>query len=522
MPQVKDATPQISVRLYKTISRKTIDGQSAVSARYEGKDEYIDLTPFLGDGSSVTTMKSVREPAGAFSISFADRPQNSIGGEVAQMLCVPTQAVESIYGLVEPMDVVEIRMWGGVGPKPAKLPIKMRGFVSDVQRMQTMSGDGKPMRQVVISGQDYGKIWQTFQVIYLAAYAEGQALLTSFNLWDMFGVTAQNVMKSSEFVRAMIQKVINPHIKKFMPEKSPMPKELKTGESIAVKHGVVNNSYQNMQGSIYDILKFYGDVGVWNELYTEDREDGVHVVYRPIPALHISKPKDAKSRKIQDDAPEPIFVEVPDDIIASVSVARSDANVANFYWVNNSRFDLVDDLYRKLAAIKASDDTVNLKEYPNSAVKYYGVRPMYAETQQGGDNTTSMTSGLDEKEQEKRSKDTESWIEKRRRLMVEMNRDNVVLERGTARVKGGLMRPDGQEAMKAGDYAKFRTGDLEWNAYVVSITDEFVPYQGYTSTLTFERGEGFVVRTGMEGGMFSPWLSEQVRRRTINDIAGGF
>lgn len=510
MPQVKDAVPQVSVRLYKTISRKTVDGQSAVSVRYSGKDEYIDLTPFLNQGSSVVTTKSVREPAGAFSITFADKPHN--GGLYSGMGLGLISALETVYGLVEPMDMVEIRMWNGVGPKPAVLPIKMRGFVSEVQRSQTMSDSGTPSRQVVVTGHDYGKIWQMFQVIYLAAYAEGQALLTSFNLWDLFGVQAQNTMKAGEFVRQMVQKVINKHIQGFIPENSPMPKEIQTGDSIAVKHGVVNNSYQNMQGSIYDILKFYGDVGVWNELYVEDREDGVHAVYRPVPALHISKPEGAESRKIQDDAPEPIFVPVPDDDIQSLSTARSDANVANFYWVTNSRFDLVDDLYRKLHAISVKDTTVNLKDYPNAAVKYYGVRPMYAETQQGGDATDSMTSGLDEKRQEKRTQDTESWIEKRRRLMRDMNKDNVVLERGSARIKGGPMRPDGKECMKAGDYATFKMGRVESVAYVVQIVDEFLPFQSYTTTLTFERGEGFVTRAGMEGGIQSPWLAEQARR----------
>ena len=522
MPQLKDAMPQISVRLYKTISRETIDGQSAVSARYKGKDEYIDLTPFLGEGSSVVTSKSVREPAGAFSITFADRPQQGVWSESQQMLCVPTQAIESIYGLVEPMDVVEIRMWGGVGPRPAALPIKMRGFVSEVQRLQTMSGDGRPSRQVVVSGQDYGKIWQTFQVLYLPAYAERQPLLTSFALWELFGVEAKSVMPAGEFVRTMIKKVINPHITKFMPEHSPMPKELKTGDSISVKHGVVSNNYQNAQNSIYDMLRQFGDVGVWNELYTEDREDGVHVVYRPVPAMHISKPDGAKSRMIQDDAPEAIYSTILDDDIASISVARSDSNVANFYWVNNSKYDLVDDLYRKLAALKATDNTVNLKEYPNSAVKYYGVRPMYAETQQGGDETISETSGLPEKEQAKRSGQIESWIEKRRRLMVEMNRDNVVFERGSARIKGGPMRNDGTEALKAGDYAMFATGDISWRAYVVAMSDEYLPFQSYTTTLQFERGENFVTRAGMESGMFSPWLAEQARRLTIEDVTGEF
>lgn len=514
MPRLKDASPQISVRLYKTISRKTVDGQSAVSARYSGKDEFIDLTPYLGDGSSVVTSKAIRDPAGAFSITFADRP-NSSGVALGPVL--PTAALETVYGLVEPMDVVEIRMWGGVGPKPTALPIKMRGFVSQISRSQAMSSDGKPVRTVVVSGQDYGKIWQTYQILYLQAYAAGKPLLTTYNLWEMFGVNAQNTMKASEFVKAAVEKILNPHIKGFMPEHSPMPKEMKL--DITVSHGVINNSYQSQQGSIYDLLKFYGDVGIWNELYTEDREDGVYVVYRPTPALSISKPKGSDSRKIQDDAPDPIYVTVADEDIQRIDTARTDANVANFYWVNNQRYDLIDDIYRKLLAIKDSDTTVNLKDYPNAAVKYYGVRPMYGETQQSDDEVKSLTTGLDKDGQAKRSERFEAWIDNRRRLMVEMNKDNVVLESGSARIKGGLMRPAGKdgkaECMKAGDYARFQQGNLEFEGYIVQITDEFVPYQSYTTTINFERGTGFVTRAQMEGGVNSPWLAEQASR-TMN------
>lgn len=509
MSNLIDAKPQISVRLYKSIARKTIDGQTAVSARYEGKSEYIDLTRFLNDGSSVRTSKSVREPAGAFSITFADRPQNSVGGAFA---AGATNAIESIYGLVEPMDCIEIRMWSGLGQKPAKLPIKMRGFITDVQRSQTMGQDGRPQRQVVVTGHDYGKIWQMFQVIHLAAYAEGKALLTNFALWDLFGIQAENALKSGEFVRRMIEKIINPFLFEFMPPHSLMPTEIKTGDSISVKHGVVNNSYQNMQGSIYDILKFHGDVGVWNELYVEDREDGVHCVYRPVPALHLTRPDDPAKGLIQDDATMPPIVAIQDSLVKSISVGRTDANVANFFWVRNSRFDLIDDQQRQLASIPAGDSRVSLKDYPNAAVKYYGTRPMYAETQQGDDGIVNMLSGQDAESQGKRSKQMEAWLDDRRRLMIEMNRDNVVFERGSASVKGGLMRPDGKEAMKAGDYAEFSTGRIKFLAYVVQIDDEFLPFQGYTTTVVYERGEGFVNRIKREGDMQSPWLAEQATR----------
>lgn len=510
MPELKAASPQISVRLYKTIDRKTIDGQVAVSARYQGSDDYIDLTPFLSDGSMVRTSKSVRDPAGAFSVTFADKPQNSVPGAFASL---SHSAVESIYGLVEPMDIVEIRMWNGVGPTPPILPIIMRGFVSEVQRSQTMTSEGRPQRQVIVSGQDYGKIWQMYQVIYLASYANGVPLLTNFGLYELFGVNVENAMRAPDFVREMVGKIINPFIKGFVPGNLPVPKEITIGDGVKVKYGRVNNSFHNMQGSIYDIMKFHGDVGIWNELYTEDREDGVHLVYRPIPALHLNRPGGpASSRKIQDDAPDPIYCEIPDYDVQSLTVARNDSNLANFYWVNNSKFDLVDDNYRKLASIPQGDQRVSLNEYPNTAVKYYGVRPMYGETQQGDTDMPYMGSGLDKDGKEQREVKVEAWIDRRRRHMMEMNRDNVVFEHGSARIKGGPMRPGGVEVMRAGDYARFKMGRMEWDAYAVQVEHEFMPFQHYITTVHFERGEGFAVRASMEGGASSPWLAEQASR----------
>lgn len=506
MPSLTVANPEFSVVLYKTISRETIDGQTAVSTRYKGKKDSIDLTNYLGLGSSIRTSKGVREPAGGFVIMFADKPQSELSA-------TPGATLESIYGLVEPMDVVEIRMWGGVGKKPSELPIVMRGFISEVQRTQVMSDDGKPQRQVVVSGMDYGKLWQQYIILYLQAYVERKPMLTSYGLWELFGITAANTMAASEFVRQMIEKVINPYIEGFLPENKGIPRKIQTGDSISVKHGKVGNSPQGEQGSIYEILKKHGDVGVWNELYVEDRADGVHCVYRPVPAMHLTAPEGAKNRLIQDDATMPPEVVISDQLIPQITTARSDQNVGNFYWVNNTKYDLIDDMTRKLMSIPEGDKRSVLKDYPNAAAKYYGTRPMYAETLQSDDDITYEGSGLDADGHEKRNKKQESWIMNRLRIFSEMNKDNVVLERGSVRIKGGLMRPDGKELMKAGDYALFKMGNLpEWHAYVVQIDHEFSPFQSYTQNLIYERGEGFVKRTGREGGVQSPWLAEQATR----------
>jgi hypothetical protein len=496
MPSFKSASPQISVRLFKTISRATVDGQRAASARYQGKDEFIDLTPFLSDGSAVRTSKSVRQAAGGFSIMFADKAQTAAS----------SQTLESIYGLVEPMDGIEIRMWGGVGPRPAELPVIMRGFVSNVGRPQMMTDGQKPMRQVTITGQDYGKIWQMLQVIYLQAYSESKGLLTTYALWELFGLKAVNAMLAADFIKQAIDKIVNPFIDKMLPEHWPMPRSIKT--DILVKRGAINNSYQNTQGSIYDILRGNADVPTWNELYIEDRQDGVYCVYRPIPALRLSADKSG-SRKIQEDAPDPVYVDVLDDDVQSNTPERSDANVANFYWVNNTKYDLIDEMQRKLQSIPVKDKRVSQEDYPNSNAKYYGTRPMYAETVQADGGIQNMGSGQSGSDIEANRTKMESWIEKRGRELMEMNRDNVVYEQGSAHVKGGQMRADGKEPMKAGDYARFKQGNMTWDAYCVQIDHEFRAFAGYTQTIIYERGEGFANRIGMQSG---GWLVEQASR----------
>lgn len=505
MPYLAEATPRCSVYLFKTIDRRTTDGSTAASERYKGKDPYIDLTPFLGDGSSVRTSKSVREASGGFVVTFTDQAQADW----------KNRHLESVYGLVEPMDVIEIRMWRGIGALPLdrNYPIIMRGFVSEVTRGQAMGQDGRPQRTVTISGQDYGKIWQTYQVLFMPAYKEGKPLLTSYALTELFGVKAVNAMKAGEFVRTMIEKVINPHIEGFLPATLPVdiPKKIQTGNSIAVQHGKVNMSFQQAQGqglgSIYDILKTHGDVGHWNELYTEDREDGVHCVYRPVPYFKLSNPDaPTKERMIHEDAPIPPACPIYEHEIESITSSRTDATVYNFFWVNNSKFDLIDDTTRRLYALKDNKDS-DARDYPNASAQYYGVRALNAETQQGDDEIENMTGGLPKDEHEKRGKRMEAWIQRRLRQLKESNQDNVVYERGTARVKGCPMRPDGVECMKPGDYAVFKMGDFSHPAYVYQIEHEFIPYQGYTTTLTFDRSEGFALRMETD---FSPYLIEQV------------
>ena len=476
--------PQIKATLHKTIGRKTLDGGEPVSVRFDRTDSRIDLSPYLGDGSSVMTSKSIREPAGGFTISLIDKPYEN------------QASLESLYGVIEPMDFIEIRMKHGHDGNTL-IPVVMRGFISEVRRSESMGADGKPMRSVVLVGQDYGKIWQILQILFLPGYVIGQDWITNFKLFERFGIGMKTEQPTHVFIREVFEKIINKYIKELMPAGTANPVGIKL-DRIIDDGGVTSViAIQNQEGTLYNLMRMYTDVGIWNELYLQDEEDGVHVIFRPSPTLKL----DGKTR-IQEKAPNPEILDIPIEHVINMTVTRSDANVANFYWVRGPRFDVANDIYRSLYAIQDNRETVLLDQYPNTSGGLYGIKAMYGETQTGAKIET-FSSGQAEGKVNKTHADMFSWIEERRRVMVEQNKDNVVLERGTMRIFGN-------EKIRAGMYINLKRGAFSALYYVVQVDHSFVPFNGFVSTLTLERGLGFVERAKMESGRQSPWIAERV------------
>ncbi|ECB1886235.1 hypothetical protein IAJ44_004291 [Salmonella enterica] len=507
MPVANVATPRFSVRLYKSIMRKQGEAGLAVSERYANKEAFIDLTPFFGDGSAITTSKDTRQPAGTFSLTFSDRP-NVSGQSLGPVLS--SAGLESVYGLVEPMDVVEIRMWNGRGKAPYPLPIKMRGFVSEITRGRQLGSDGKPMRTVVITGQDYGKILQTYQIVYLTNYPGAPALLTGFDFFEQFGGTVRNTISGAEYLKLVMEKVINPLLGTLIPEFNGMPREIQVD---AQTNAMMSNSYNSQQGSVYDLLKGFLDVGIWNELYVEDREEGVFLVWRPVPAfdLQTGNPTQTSTGKIYQGT-------IPDNDITQMRQGRKDESVFNFYWCTNTNFDMMGDDFLQAQAMQGDLHQPTLT-YPNTAKKYYGIRAMYADSVMGPMDVENQNSGLPASEQTARDGSMNQWITARRQVMVSNNKDNVVMEYGNIELKGGPTRDKSTDALKAGDYVLVLDGMLTWQAYVTGFQDNFIPFRSYTSSITFERGSGFAWRVSEASGS-SPWLRDQATR--ITDIARPF
>lgn len=504
--RAKPFMPDIQVLVLKNVGRETTNGKTPVSDRYKGAKKVIDLAPWLSDTSHIRTSKYIHQPAGAFSITVPDRPDKA--------------DLDTLYGLVEPMDCVEIRFshephktkQGG------KLPIIMRGFITEVRRTESIQS-GRPVRTVTIAGQDYGKIWQILQIHYFKNYTVGQTLLTQFKFFAQYGA-AFNIMPAGDFVKAVVNEVVNDFLKQMGGRNKQQTNEAESGggaegekkqedatpvqllkvtdEDIQVTEGVVSPFGVNQfdGGSVYSLLTQNCDVGPWNELFIEDREDGVHVVYRPNPYKNLDGEWLPKVKM-----PDP--VELPAGDIQSISVTRSDANVANYYWVDSPRFEIVHgSIYRAVAA-QGDPETFFVQQHKNCDPTLYGIRKMHEVTQQGDATAKHHGNGLKEADLKREMSLSVDWQTKRRVQLVEMNKDNVVFEAGSITCRG-------REEIKAGMYFNLTRGTVKSEGYIVGVDHDFVPFSHFSTTFQFQRGTGFAERAKRERGKEAPYYSEMV------------
>ena len=491
-------TPQVQVLVYKNVDRTTAGDGVPLSKRYTGSDRVIDLAPWLSDVGGVRTSKSVRDPAGGFSITLCDR--------------VHGKDLDSLYGLLEPMDMVEIRMSREPhlrGENGGKLPIIMRGFISDIRRPESASAGGKPERTVVVTGQDYGKLWQIYQIFYEKNFPVAVTLITEWQLFTKYGMGFEN-MSCRKFVKDAIQVILNPFIASMKGlsesgqanDSSPLMGIKVNDEDLTAEPGTVApfGINQFAGGTLYSFLTSFGDVGPWNELFLEDREDGVYLVYRPNPFYAVNGDYLPTKRFGNSDAREPDRVAISSADIESINVGRSDGNVANYYWVEAPRSQMINGATSRLMAVTGDSETF-LTTHRNSAADIYGLRKMWETTNQGEPQEQHHGNGTSADVLGAQQKLTEAWINKRRVELIEQNKDNIVFESGPIRIMGS-------HNVRAGMYLDVKRGSIKYSFYIVQVDHEFIPFHGYFTTLQVERGTSFRTRAQREAGAESPYLSE--------------
>lgn len=493
MQHIRDRHPALSVKIRKNVGRASVSNGIPVSKRFSGVNRTIDLARFIGEHGSVKVSKSVRAGAGTFTIELTDQIEQS--------------AQDSIYGLVEPMDVVEIRMTGDAY-KSATPPMMMRGFVSSIRRSLIMTGGGRPERRVTITGHDYGKIWQILQIFWMPNTPPPANLITSFPFFAQFGVTF-NIQLFSDFLVQVFDKIVNPYIVNMgdisgQADTSPLleiQKDVQVLEGKLSPYGIGPGGWSG--GSIYSLLTTFADVTGWNELFIEDREDAPYVVYRPNPF------RTADSKSFVQDINEqlaPAVIDIGlDDVIAN-ELGRSDDGVANYFWVDSPRFSLNYTDSIRAFAYSGAPDSFYIQNYGNVDPRLYGTRKMQIDTQQGGNQETDNGNGSALGPARQNNEDAFlGWMTKRRQQLIDQNKDNVVFEEG-----GFLLK--GNENIRAGTYLRLTHGNMRSYYYVVAVTHDYNPFNDYVTRATVERGSGFIDRSQQESGNASPYWGEIIQK----------
>jgi hypothetical protein len=492
--QIDIRKPGIQVLLYKNVSRKTVNGTTPVSARYAGQSSVVDLTPFLSEANPVRVSKSVREPAGAFSIALADQ--------------VDADVLDSLYAVIEPMDAIAIRLSGiGYSPLGNSLPIMMRGFVSQVQRMQGMSADGKPTRLVQITGHDYGKILQMMQIFFMPnAPEDASAMITSFPFFAKFG-GFDNVLEAGKFTQTVFDKVVNPYLSNMMLNAASADAVMQIATDIQVTGAQVSpfgvGTFNG--GNVHALISSYGDIGAWNEFFIEDREAGPYAVYRPNPFMD-----PVTYEYLMSGVTAPAVVDIDSRDVVSMTASRTDANVANYFWADSPRFLINYDSTARMMAFASAGTNDSapfyVTDYGNVDPALYGVRKLEESTNQAGTDESNNGNGTQYGPSRNASMNGAlTWINSRRAQLYALNKDNVVLETGSMRLKGN-------EAIKAGVYLRLTHGTMRSYHYVVSVVHDYTPFGAYFTEVQFERGTGFVDRIQNAAGQQAPYYSEMVTK----------
>ncbi|MGO4416433.1 hypothetical protein AB4Z27_26035 [Cupriavidus sp. KB_39] len=582
--------PKIEIRLIKSSRREELSQGVATAKRYRTLSS-LDLTPYLADGTLVQLGKSVREPVGAWSFSLVDR--------------MVLGANESLYALIEPMDMVEFRLAhnpadpayaGASGGSRYQLPVVMRGFVSSVSRSRSMD-DGHPSRMIQVSGHDFGKILQILRIYYLNNSVIGDNIVAELKFFQKYASSADaKIMTAAEFVQLVLDKIINPYIGKLTLNADGQGAEAsvvsKLTADVSTPGAVDPHAIAAfVDGSVYEFLTTFLDVGAFNELYLEESEVGVALVVRPNPFLDAnrrpiqapltqSKKDDQAALKVKVDAAQASYEEanakadlslsaaksalasaeaaeaggdadmaaqyraisqarlddykheaavakplldnwlalnkqykanataVPDALptqvveidvadVESITEARSDSGVANYYWVTNTGWQLImNEGMRQLAAASPVTDYAPF-DYVNCAAARYGFRKMEVSSSMGPD--TLLNRGARPAADTLTENDKLlGWLVERRRILAAQNRDNVVFESGSMRVRGN-------ERIKAGVSLAVRQGSARTLYYVTHVAHEYLPFNSFKTTVMFERGTGFIDRAQ---AAVAPYLAE--------------
>lgn len=457
--------PQVTVTLKKMVQRT-----NGVAARYANAEGDIDLTPWLGDAGAVRTAKALTDPAGGFSVVFPDIPNPASG--------------DTVYSLIEPMDLIEIR--GSRTPEMfvgGPLPLIMRGWVSMIRRSETMNRDGRPMRVVIVQGQDSGKLWQIHAFWSQVAYTTDLPLLDAYGLLVAIGISTKT-MSISDFMTQLVQKVMNKKIAEMAAFAKRQIPQFAVDASVTQGLLIPPVAATIRDGTYWNMAERFAD-RPWNELFIRDQEDGPHLVFRPAPFKDINTGK-----MILPGAADPGTIDLDASQVVSLDMTRTDARIGNFFWCPPDGSSL--DLNWAVNVSSLLKGSLLDFDYGNNSPALFGQRRIEERSALMPDEASTLPTMLPPEQRPAVASAYVQWYLLRALQLKAMNRDNSVLEDGIAVVQGW-------ETLQIGQYLRLTRGDLVSEAYITRVAHTFIPFQTWTTNLLLQRGTGFLVRNKYAG-----------------------
>ncbi len=463
------STWQMTVTLIKLVQRK-----GSIASAFTDAQRTIDLTPMLGESCTVKTVKNTMSPAGGFTITLTDQAVQSIQ--------------DTVYALIEPMDMIEIRAsrqpWKSNGQK---LPLIMRGYVSDVRRSESMGQDGRPQRIVVVQGLDSGKFWQIHRVLWNYEYATGNDFISTFRMQTVTGIQTA-FLPLPDFLNQLMGKFINAKIADFSGAVNRVIPAF-TFQGGTIPGRVAYMVVADVEGPAWGYVEKFAD-RPWNEAFTKDTEAGPVLVAREVPYCGID------GKFIMPNATDPGSFDVTIDQVVATDVVRSDSRVANFFYVPPG-FMVADSggLANASAFVLGQGADIG---YGNDTTAIYGEREMQIGTNLQPPSIVTPPTFLQPGGQVQASATLDGWAALKSSQLKALNRDNVVWEEGSLTFQG-------TELAQHGQYLRLHRGGVLSQAYVPQIAHSFQPLGAWMTTASMIRGTGFLVRDKMS---VSPYWAE--------------
>lgn len=476
---IKTYKPKIEIRLKSGVSI-SLEGQTNF-----GKIRDLDITPFLGENGTVEIEKSVMTPFGQFKITIPDKPVADDYGT--------GDVNDTIYGLVESFDYIEIKMTHDTTQSPKMM---MRGWITSVEREETISQDGQLQRVVTLAGNDLAYVFNIASIMPPSKeLANIGSALSSWSLAEALGLTKIDGSVSNLSLATMYQKcldiVINPRLAEMS---TAYGHQIQFDNQIPSNIITMIDRMNPVENTIWQLWQLYSD-SAWYELFTEDREDEHYLVVRPKPYMSLGgEPIEIDGTTTTADS---LDIDVAD--IVELRPQRSEADVLNIFLVSPYLMSgMASDAVYYTLMTKYSVNDLKAPSYANSDSKIYGYRTIKRVFRHLKD--TFVSPGAQQPEAIKKTNDTtaEEFTKARAKSLFEMTKDNVLFTNGTMRLRGNV-------DVKAGIYLNVRRGQHHYVVYVQHVRHVFAPFGAFVTDIQFIRGTDYYERKKMSQ---SPYLAE--------------